>query len=115
MTLHRAKFAVLAIACLVLGTGIARGESEDRVVKVINETSAPIYHLYISNVDQGRWGPDQLGILQTIDSDHYRVFDMDDGSGHCLFDIQAVLSDGRKATTRNFNVCTQSTWTVVED
>jgi hypothetical protein len=90
-------------------------DRENREVKVVNETSGSIYHLYISNVDQTQWGPDQLGFFQTIDSDRYRLFNMDDGSGHCLYDLQAVLGDGRKATTRNFNVCTQDTWTVVDN
>jgi hypothetical protein len=118
MSFHFRKFVVLTIAWLALGALIVQGQSSDRenrAVTVVDEASLPIYHLYVSNVDQDEWGPDQLGIFQTIDPNRYRVFDMDDGSGHCLYDIQAVLSDGRKATTRNFNVCTKGTWTVVDN
>jgi hypothetical protein len=38
--------------------------------------------------------------------------DIDDGTGHCLYDFKAILTDGREATTRNVNVCTQESWTV---
>lgn len=112
----RSKFVLPAVACLMLSALAARGQdSENRVVKVLNEASAPVSHLYISNVDQPGWGQDQLGLFEFIFVDHYRMFNMDDGSGHCLYDIMAVLSDGRKAVTRRFNVCTNDSWTVVDN
>lgn len=110
------KFAVPVVACFVFSALVVRGQdNENRVVKVINEASRPIYQLYVSNVDQSGWGPDQLGLFETVDIDHYRMFNMDDGSGHCLYDIMAVLSDNRTAITRRFNVCSNNTWTVVDD
>lgn len=113
MTFLRSKLMLLAIAVFAFSAIAAKAQSgENRVVRVINEASSPIYHLYVSNVDQENWGPDQLGLFESIDSDHYMTFNMDDGSGHCLFDIKAVLRDGRTAVTRRLNVCTMDTWTV---
>lgn len=112
------KFAITAVATLALGAAGSQAQSGDnrnRVVDVRNESSLPIFHLYISNVSNGGWGPDQLEIFQTIGVDRYRTFNMDDGSGHCLYDIKAVLSDGREAVTRRFNVCANDTWTVVDE
>ena len=116
MTFHRSKLVVLLIAVFALSALAAHAQSgENRVVRVVNEASSPIYHLYVSNVDENNWGPDQLGLFESIDNDHYRTFNMDDGSGHCLFDIKAVLRDGRYAITRRLNVCTQDSWTVYEN
>ncbi|HEX3481257.1 MAG TPA: hypothetical protein VHT91_39865 [Kofleriaceae bacterium] len=83
-------------------------------MEIINHASLPIYHLYISNVDADMWGPDQLGWDQTIAPGRYRVFNVDDGTGHCRYDFKAVLSDGRYAITHNVNVCTQASWTVTD-
>ena len=112
--LNKIRVYVLAMsfACLALLASSTPAHAQNRVVQVINESSAPIYHLYVSNVANGTWGPDQLGAFETIDSYRYRVFNMDDGSGYCYFDLRAVLSDGRVATRHNFNVCAESSWTV---
>jgi hypothetical protein len=117
MKFHRSRFTFLMIVCLMLGALAARAQSdrENRTVKIVNETSKPIYHLYVSNVDEENWGPDQLGVFESIDSNHYELFNMDDGTGHCLFDIKAVLSDGSYAVHRSFNVCTEGSWTVVDN
>jgi hypothetical protein len=115
MKFHRSIFTLVMIACLMLGGLAAKAssnDSENRHVKVANEASSPILHLYISNVDEENWGPDQLGDYAIIGYDRYRIINMDDGTGHCLFDIKAVLSDGRYAVRRNFNVCTMNSWTV---
>ena len=104
-----ASFCVVA---LLAGSARANAQSYNRVVDIVDQASAPIYHLYISNVGSGFWGPDQLGAYQSISINHYRTFNIDDGTGYCVFDLMAVLSDGRVAITRNFNVCSQSSWTV---
>ena len=114
--LNKIRVNVLAIsfAFLVLLAMSSPANAQNRVVKVVNDASAPIYHLYVTNVGDPDWGPDQLGAYQTIGSDHYRVFNMDDGTNYCMFDLRAVLSDGRVAVRRNFNVCTESSWTVTD-
>jgi hypothetical protein len=87
---------------------------EDRRVKIINDSSRSVYHLYISNIDTDRWGEDLLGILETIGPNRYRVFNVDDGTGHCRFDFKAVMEDRSEAVRRNLNVCTQSSWTITD-
>lgn len=113
------RFAHYAVAVLVLGVALTQparkaSAEEDRRMEIINHASLPIYHLYISNVDAEQWGPDQLGRYETISPGYYRVFNVDDGSGHCRYDFKAVLSDGRYAVTHNVNVCTQASWTVTD-
>jgi hypothetical protein len=110
----RTHFFAMALACLALLAASSPANAQNRVVKIVNEASMPIYHLYVTNVGEIIWGSDQLELYETIAPYHYRVFNMDDGSGYCLFDLRAVLSDGRVATRLNFNVCTQSSWTVTD-
>ena len=114
MKLHGKLFAAVAVACLMLSACMAHAQGENRAIRVINRSSSVIFHLYFSNVDRSTWGPDQLGFFGTISVNHYEDFNVDDGSGHCLYDIRAVLSDGRVAETRNVNVCTNDSWTVYD-
>jgi hypothetical protein len=108
----RAYVLAMSFACLALLASSTPAHAQSRVVEIINDASTPVYHLYVTNVGDSDWGPDQLSAFETIGSYHYRVFNMDDGSGYCLFDLRAVLSDGRVAIRRNFNVCAESSWTI---
>jgi len=108
----RATILAISFAFLVLLAMPLHATAQNRVVKVVNEASAPIYHLYVTNVGDPDWGPDQLGDDESIGFDRYRVFNMDDGTGYCIFDLKAVLSDGRVAIRRSFNVCSEPSWTI---
>ena len=102
------KLAVVLLGLVSITAAVAQ---ENRHVRIINRASSPIYHLYASNVDRGGWEEDILG-LDVLPTGEYRDANIDDGTGHCLFDLKAVLGDGRTAVRRNFNVCTGSSWTV---
>lgn len=110
----RATILAISFAFLVLLAMPSHATAQNRAVKIVNEASTPIYHLYVTNVGDDDWGPDQLGAFETIGYDRYRIFNMDDGTGYCMFDLKAVLSDGRVAIRRNFNVCRESSWTVTD-
>ena len=116
MKIFRNISTLLITAGLTMGALTASAATSNdgfnRAVKVIDEASSPIYHLYVSNVDTDNWGPDQLGYYEFIGYNRYMAFNMDDGTGHCFFDIKAVLKDGRYAIRRNFNVCREGSWTV---
>ena len=84
----------------------------NRHVRIVNRSSSSIEYLYASNINRRSWEEDLLGPDRVIWPGHYRVANIDDGSGHCLFDLRAVLRDGRVAVSRGFNVCSNSSWTV---
>lgn len=116
MKIIRSFFVGLLIASVLLGAPLAQAQSNDsenRMVQVINRSSSTIFHLYVSNKDNTGWGPDQLGIFGIISPGYYRNFNMDDGTGHCIFDIKAVLQNGREAVSR-LNVCTTNSWAVTD-
>ena len=104
----------VVILCLSGLINTALQAQENRRVRVINRASSPIRYLYASNVDRGTWEEDILGPLRVIASGNYMDVNIDDGSGHCLYDVRAVLYDGREAVTRNLNVCTSGSWTVTD-
>lgn len=93
--------------------GIPGGAAENRWVQIINRSSKPIYYFYASNVDRGTWEQDILGNRVLLPNQYANV-NIDDNSGHCRFDLRAVLSDGREAKQHDFNVCVQNSWTVVD-
>lgn len=107
------KIAVIALSFVSLTAAYLHAQ-EDRHIRVINHASSAIRYLYATNVDRDRWGYDLLGPLNIISPGYYEDFNMDDGTGHCLYDMKAVLFDGRTATSHNFNACTNSTWTVTD-
>lgn len=109
------KFAIFAVAATLLGVTVSALEAaENRWVRIINRSSSPIRYLYASNVDRGTWEEDLLGPLRVIGTNSYLDANIDDRSGHCLYDIKAVLYDERVAIRRNFNVCANETFTVTD-
>jgi hypothetical protein len=88
---------------------------ENRYVRIINRASSSIRYLYASNIDSDDWQEDLLGPFRIVTPNHYIDANIDDGTGHCLYDIKAVLSDGRVAVTRGLNVCTSGSWTVTDE
>ena len=104
----------MTTVCLLGLASLLAYAGENRYVRIINRASSPIQYLYASNVDTDSWQEDILGPWRMIASGYYVDVNIDDGSGHCLYDLKAVLFDGRKAITRNVNVCTQGSWTVTD-
>lgn len=114
MKLKSRLAAAVTALCLLTSLTSSAQSSEDRHVKITNRASSPIRYLYASNVDRQTWEEDLLGPFNILLPDHYIVANIDDGSGHCLYDLRAVLYDGREAVTPRFNVCTQAAWTVTD-
>jgi hypothetical protein len=111
------RLLILVVACVLVTTTVPSAKTaisqENRRVRIINNASSSIYHFYASNVDSGSWEEDILGD-KVIPPKGSATVNIDDGTGHCWYDLKAVLHDGRSAVRRKFNVCTQATWTVVD-
>jgi hypothetical protein len=110
----RNRLAAGIVSLCVAGALVADAQSENRHVRIINRSSSSIRYLYVTNVDSRSWGPDLLGDFNVLLPGYYIDEDMDDGTGHCIFDLRATLYDGRVAETRGFNACTQQSWTVYD-
>jgi len=113
--IRRGRMLILVAACVLTWVSSPSAKisipQENRRVKIINHASSSIYSFYASNVDSDSWEEDILGV-ETIPPGQSRIVNIDDGTGHCYYDLKAVLRDGRYAIRRKFNVCTEASWTV---
>ncbi|HEX4229502.1 MAG TPA: hypothetical protein VHZ07_12595 [Bryobacteraceae bacterium] len=114
MKLIRRLATGIATVCLLASLTFSAHSEENRRVRIINRASSSIRYLYASNVDRRTWEEDLLGPFAVLLPDHYVDVNIDDGTGHCRYDLRAVLSDGREAVTSNFNVCAEPSWTVTD-
>jgi hypothetical protein len=77
----------------------------DRRIELTNNTRMAIVEIQIAQVGTGRWERDLLGDDVLLPAQSVLV-DIDDGKGHCRFDIKTVFDDG---TTR-FGAIPISAW-----
>ncbi len=95
----------------VLFISAVSAQAENRWVTIENDTGVTMREFYASNRDQRTWGRDWFGSSmlysgQTVD------FNIDDGSGYCIYDLKAVFVDGDEVTSMGFNVCELGTWRI---
>ena len=96
---------------LVLAASTVAAQAQNRWVTIENVTGVTMREFYASNRDQRTWGRDWFGSSmlysgQTVD------FNIDDGSGYCIYDLKAVFVDGDEVTSMGFNVCELGTWRI---
>ena len=104
-----------AVALCLLGLASTDiNAQENRRIRIVNQSSSSIRYMYASNVDRRGWEEDILGPMRVIAPGYYINANIDDGTGHCLYDLRAVLADGRQAVRYRFNVCASSSWTVTD-
>jgi hypothetical protein len=108
------KMLTAALCLLSLAGSQIVNAQENRRVRIVNQSSSTIRYFYASNVDRHGWEEDILGPMRVIAPGYYVNVNIDDGSGHCLYDLRAVLADNRQAVRYRFNVCTNSSWTVTD-
>jgi hypothetical protein len=66
---------------------------------------------YASNTKRRSWEEDILG-NSVLPASRSVMINIDDGSGACMFDFRAVLSNGRVVEAYGMNVCRITSWTV---
>lgn len=108
------KMLTAALCLLSLAGSQIVNAQENRRVRIVNQSSSAIRYFYASNVDRPGWEEDILGPMRVIAPGYYVNVNIDDRSGHCLYDLRAVLADNRQAVRYRFNVCTNSSWTVTD-
>lgn len=91
----KTKMLSLMLCLMVIVGSVRASDNLDRHIDVINKTPLVMYRLYASNVDQDSWGEDLLG-NDVLPPGYWSRFNIDDGSGYCLYDFKAVFSGGIK-------------------
>jgi hypothetical protein len=99
-----------AICFLAFGGSTTQAQLGRRV-QIINRSSSSIEYLHATNAGH-RWDGDLLGPLRVIPPGRSIDANIDDGTGHCRYDLRAVLLDGREALQPDFDVCANISWTV---
>lgn len=79
-------------------------DSQNRRVNIINKRSHTIGRFSASNADENNWQEDILG-SRVLQSGRAVLINIDDGTGHCLYDFKAVLEDGTSSIRKGVNVC----------
>jgi hypothetical protein len=107
-----------AIALYLFGlvfeaVGGSTGQAQfGRTVQIVNRSSSAIEYLHASNPDRRNWDEDLLGPMRVIPPGRSIDAKIDDGAGHCRYDLRAVLLDGREVVESGFDVCANISWTV---
>ncbi|HEX4134340.1 MAG TPA: hypothetical protein VHY84_06945 [Bryobacteraceae bacterium] len=100
-----------ALYFLILGS-LAMQAQSGRRVQIINRSSSSIEYLHASNSEHPQWDSDLLGPMRLIAPGRSVDVRIDDGTGHCRYDLRAILLDGREAEQPDFDVCANISWTV---
>lgn len=103
---------LIMTAFVLLASTLHTSAGENRFIKINNRSEGIIRYIYAANVDSDVWGYDLLGAGNVIFPDRYMTVNIDDGTGHCHYNIKAVLWDRSEALWRDINVCTASNITL---
>jgi len=96
------KFCALAVLTGFAFLASPTAVLADHDFKVTNKGYHQIDHVYLSNVDEDTWGPDQLDSDEVIASGEHQTWSISDG---CMQDVKIVYHNGHKDIERNFNTC----------
>ena len=99
------------LAAIVLFASTVSAQALNRWVTIENLTGVTMREFYASNRDQRTWGRDWFG-SGMLYSGQSVDFNIDDGTGYCIYDLKAVFVDGDEVTSMGFNVCELGTWRI---
>jgi hypothetical protein len=105
----RTGLLLAATAALSLVSLTSAGAAENRRVRIINETHHTMVQFFASNTSRDTWEEDILGDDVVKPGDDVMI-NVDDGTGHCLFDFKAVFDDKDVLIKKGVNVCKISSY-----
>jgi hypothetical protein len=104
------RTALLGLTMTLSLASAAQADRYNRVVTIINGTSANMREFYVASRDAKYWSKDILG-QDVLYAGYQLDVNVDDGTGYCVYDVKAVFVDGSEVTDR-LNVCETGTWRV---
>jgi len=106
--------AIVAIAPLSAAHGQASSnDGRNRYVTIYNNSSDDVYHVYFGRPDMEYYSRDLLG-SQILDAGESIRLDIDNGRSDCTFKVKATTAGDAKVWEKTLNVCTDSSWTLVD-
>ena len=107
------------LTCFAIAAILARGlaaaaDGKNRLVLINNKTGYVVNEIYASNTTATDWQEDILkeDVLQPGATLRANI---DDGTGHCVFDFRIVFADGTEAEKRGFDVCTMEALNITDN
>ncbi len=96
----------LAAAAITLATA-SKADELDRHIEFVNGTGTELTYVYASPSTSDYWGTrDYLG-SSVVESGTSKIINIDDGSGACVYDINAIFSDGDEVKSWKVDVCNE--------
>jgi hypothetical protein len=106
-----ALIAAFAAVTWASTAGAASTDGKNRKVVVQNLSSQAIYNLYASPISAKTWEEDLLG-QGTIPAGGNKTANIDNGTNECMYDLKAVLANGKALEHRQVNVCAAAKWVI---
>jgi len=108
------KIIAIALASAALAAtapASAADDGKNRKVTVENLSSQTLRELYAAPTSSKTWEEDLLG-TKTLSAGQSISANIDNGTNECMYDLKAVMTDGKAWEHRNVNVCAASKWTI---
>jgi hypothetical protein len=106
MTLFRNTIAAVAVTAGLFAANTAF--AFERWVDIVNNGSASIYSVHITNVDDRSYGRDLLGDYM-IPAGYEMRIEPDINNGYCRFDVLVTYETGHEVTMWGVNLCEATT------
>lgn len=108
ITIRKLSITGVALAAIAATAGatlaLSRGYTYDKHIDIVNKSRREITGLYAADAGSDKWDNDFLGWNVLPPGYHVRI-NLDDGDGHCRFDLKVGFSDGSTEILRDLNVC----------
>ena len=110
MNKTKALFAAAAIIA-VPASAWATDDGKNRKVVVENLSSQTLQNLYASPATATTWEEDLLG-QKTVAAGQSVEANIDNGTAECMYDLKAVMANGKAFEHRQVNVCAANKWVI---
>jgi len=110
------SIAIGAVLAMLSATGLhaqqSSNDGRNRNVTIYNNSDKDVYHVYFGRPDMEYYDRDLLG-SQILDAGENIRVNIDNGRGDCTFKVKATTAGDADVWEKTFNVCTESSWTLV--
>ena len=108
----RRLLAMMAIVAILMGTATPALAEDDRDFEVVNKTSTPLTHLYVTYPWDPKLTDDLVPASGAIKIGASVPVTFATASSHCICDVQAVYEDGSAWEAVGLDLCTITVVTV---
>jgi hypothetical protein len=111
--INRFSLSALALALFMTATAFTAGHKHagSKTISVVNKCSFSIDRIYISEVDDKKWGDDILGENEILAPGESVDIEIDCGT----WDVKLIAADGSECEVRGVEMCSADIWNVTAD